>query len=152
MKLFIGIIFVFISSYLGYCASSKYIIRRKFYQSFYDFNKTMQSEVTFSKNSINKIIDENTRSPFCSLVKNRLILNKEYAIDSKYSDTEKCFIQNYIENLGNSDSLTQIAFLNSAESNIKKQLNDCILEEKKYKSLYVKLGFLVGAVILIILL
>ncbi len=152
MKIFIGIIFVLLSTYLGYLASNKYIVKRRFYQSFYDFNKIMQNEVAFSKNSLIEILNKNANLPFFSYVKNNVILKNKIVLDKNFSDDEKVFIKNYVENLGNSDSVTQISYLNSVDENIKKQLDECIANEKKYKSLYIKLGFLLGAVVLIILL
>ena len=61
-------------------------------------------------------------------------------------------LNKYFKIIGSGDKDTQIEYLNAVSAQLSNKCVICEEEEKKYRSLYVKLGFLIGLIALIILL
>ena len=58
----------------------------------------------------------------------------------------------FIEKIGKSDGKTQLDYLNNIEKSILSEYDKSCKNEEKYKKLYIKMGFLVGLVLLILVL
>ena len=52
MKIFLGLILLLLSTFLGYLLSSKYTKILEFYKEFISFNKKLITEVSFSQKTI----------------------------------------------------------------------------------------------------
>lgn len=152
MIIILGIVLVFVCSYLGYCFSVKYRDKRIFFQDLYNFNNNLLSEVSFGRNSLKKILKDKDKSLFYGLVNDITINNKKVEKNKNFNDAEWGFLLNYLEKIGQNDSETEKNFLTSVKEKIYSELQNSILNEKKYKSLFIKLGFLIGLIIFIILL
>ncbi len=155
MKLALGIIFLVGCTFLGYYFSRKYVIKREFYCDFYDFNKKIKSEISFAQKSLIEIVDKSSgrKGVFYSNICGFLNEKKDISLDKNiFSQEETDFFNSYLESLGGLDKKTQLDFLNDANEKLEKFKNDSKDEEKKYKSLYIKMGFLIGLIALIILL
>ena len=156
MKILCGIISIIICTFIGYRMSSKYSEKRKFYNSFSSFNKKLLYEVTFTKNSLVRILKNynEKNDDFICVLKNKYLLNaKQPAIKYKYlADDENEFFMQYVESIGTGDSESQSVFLTGADKYLDNRLSSSTENEKKYKSLYIKLGFMTGLVVFIILL
>ena len=88
---------------------------------------------------------------FTLLLKENIFNNSE--IENNYlTDSDKSLFFNYIKILGKSDSESQIEYVNSLEEILKNNLNISIENERKYKTLYLKLGFLTGLLVFILIL
>ena len=153
MNLILGILGLIVSTYLGYMYSKKYIDRKKFYEDFFYFNKNFYNQVSYSQNSLIKVVkDKDDNSYFNTLLKEIIINNNE---DIKLSDNflkeDEEFFKEYVANIGKSDYDTQKKYLSEMDSMIIKKMADAEENEKKYKKTYLKLGFTVGLIILIIL-
>lgn len=151
MRIFIGILLLLLSIYLGYILSSKYRKRLSFFNSFYEFNNTVSNEVYFSQSTILQMLkNQEKEDDFIQNVKEYL-QNKKLKFELKYlSNDDLEFFNNYLKKVGGSDKKTQEKFLENANVQIEKKLNAARDEEKKYRLLYIKLGFLVGLIALII--
>lgn len=147
MKIIIGFVFITASTLIGYYFSGKYRFRKSFYTDFYNFNKTMENEVAFTKKTIEKII-ENSNVDSCfykNLIKIIHNENKDLTLKG-LNDDEKDFFINYSQQIGKKESKTELAYLSSMETFIKDKMKIAVEEEKKYKTLYIKIGFLIGLV------
>ena len=79
--------------------------------------------------------------------------DSEKQIELKHlKKSEVDYLDSYLNTIGKSDKATQLKFLEKIELEIGGELKKAKEEAIKYKSLYVKLGFLIGIAILIILL
>ena len=67
------------------------------------------------------------------------------------SAEDKALVDNYFSMLGKADSMAQKAYFSSVKDVLKKAEADAISESKKYGDLYVKMGFLLGLLILILI-
>lgn len=148
----IGSVIVAITTYAGYAVSKKYYYKRKFYQSFYDFNLIMRSEIAYGKNTVKTIIKQNDDGEEFYRNLKEFINNEEYKKVEYFNASENDFVRNYFNTIGEGDAVSQTKFVDGTEGRLKKYLEDACANEKKYKTLYIKLGFMVGLIIMIILL
>ena len=68
------------------------------------------------------------------------------------NDDENAFLKEYVSYIGRGDNISQMNYLLTCDESIKKLCNSTYEEEKRYRKLYIKLGFLFGLVILVVLL
>lgn len=153
MNIILGILGLIVSTYIGYIYSKKYTDRKKFYKDFFYFNKNFYNQVSFSQNSLIKVIREkDDNSYFNTLLKEIIINNNE---NIKLSDNllkeDEDFFKEYVYNIGKSDYDTQKKYLSEMDSIILKKMTEAEENEKKYKKVYLKLGITIGLIILIIL-
>ncbi len=153
MRLCLGIILLLFCLFIGYCLSNKYYFRRVFYSDFSSFNTLLSQEIAFKQTTITDIIKgQNKSTDFYNLLK-VYILGEKFEIDSSYLGVqEKNFVYEYLEKIGKFDKNTQLEYLKSVNSMIVDKQKSSILDEKKYKTLYIKLSFLIGLILLIIVL
>lgn len=105
----------------------------------YEFNEQLILNLKFSKCSINKIA-----SPFKYV---ESILNGSINL----SGTDGEFIKDYTENLGMTDALSQVDYLSERKTLLKKYKEESFTDYKKFSSLYVKIFFLIGVTIAVLL-
>jgi len=151
MNVFLGLMLLAISTFISYILSDKYRKRKDFYKKFTIFNEKLISELNFSKKTLIEMIsnleDNSDFNKFlCKYVKNREIVENINYLNSD----EQGFFVNYITTIGNGDVVSQLNFVNSAKIEIEKNLNEAIENDKKYKILYLKIGFLIGLILLVV--
>ena len=154
MKIFLGVILLIISTFVGYIKSSKFTFRRIFFDDFNTFNNKLKNEVAFKQGTIiNLLQNENDNGDFMFGIKNVFINKESLSLKSNYlSDKEIKLYNDYISKIGTLDKVSQIEYLNSIEAEISSIKKQCIADEEKYKNLYIKLGFFVGLILLILVL
>ncbi len=148
MKLFLGVVILILCTIFGYIFSQKYVDRRKFYFDFLSFNKIFRTEIKYGKEPIEKVfskIEDKKFYQYCICKLN----DKEVNSPSFLKQEEVQFLNNYVNFIGKSDSISQENFINSSEGYLQEKYTNSINEEKKYKDLYVKLGFLIGLIFFI---
>lgn len=74
-------------------------------------------------------------------------------IDKPYfiTNEEIAYLDGYLDSIGALDAKTQIELLNNAENALKDNLSKCQNDSKRYKSLYVKLGVLIGLLMFVLI-
>ncbi len=155
MNLVLGVISLIFCTWLGYNLSKKFSKRREFYDDFSSFNYNLINEISFMQNSLPIIIEKykEKSSYFYKSLRDKVINKIDVNLDNKiFSNEEIVFFNDYLRGLGKSDKKTQINFLENAKTYLKNISSKTTEEEKKYKSLYIKIGFLIGLIALIILL
>ena len=86
------------------------------------------------------------------MVKNS-VLESNFDVKITYLTVqEKNFVFEYFAKIGKLDKDTQLEYLKSVSSIILEKQQYSISDEKKYKALYVKLSFLIGLILLIVVL
>lgn len=148
MKIFLGILITTLSTFIGYLFSNKFTKRKKYYKSFQTFNDKVKNEISFSKNSIlNLLVDEDDFYNNLTLAfKGQKIIKPYYLNNDEFE-----FFKKYSESIGRSDKTTQMELINKFKENIDKYYNESKENEKKYKTLFIKLGFLIGLIVFILL-
>ena len=153
MNILLGAIVLCICTYFGYLYGQKYVEKRKFYEDFSSFNKKFINEVSYSMKTLPQIIaKENNNQLFYKTI-NNYVQTKTVTINEKFlTDDEKNYFKNYLETLGSSDRDSQLSFLNASLNTINEYLSLAQKDEKKFRSLYLKIGFLIGLIAFIALL
>ena len=151
MRVVLGVILLVLCVILGCVLASKYTRRRVFYNSFYEFNNILSNEVYFSQSTILQTLKKYEKSDDFTIIIKEYFNENKLNFDAKYlSNDEKEYFINYLKNVGSGDKRSQEKFLENVCEQIEKKLNAAKDEEKKYRSLYIKLGFLLGLIALII--
>ena len=140
-------------TFFGYLLSNKYIRRKKYFNDFYLFNKNLQTELNFSKSSILKIIEDfsEKNSDFYYFITKYFKKKNEEVNLSYLSSDEKDSAKKYLGSISTVDDKTLIGYVNGYSQKLSEMLELSVREEKKYKTLYIKLGFLFGLIIFIVL-
>lgn len=152
--------FLLCAAVLGLCVGCAFLLTRKFKQRsdfFYNlnlFNERLVNEVSYTKiplpaflekyefsGDFKKMLEEKRTSDF---QKN----NYEF---SYLKEDEKKFLHDYFFMIGKSDAASQKTYLSAVRAEIAelKRINEDTY--KKYFSLYLKLGFLAGLILIILI-
>ena len=92
------------------------------------------------------------REMFAKLIKVYCLIVVFYLVKLKFlSDEESEFLNKYLQNLGRTDKDSQLNLLNSFEPELEKFIHSADNKSKTYRPLCVKLGFLLGLIIFILL-
>lgn len=126
-------------SSIGVFLSANKKKRMLVYYELYEFNEQLILNLKYSLSSIDKIA-----SPFKFIPS---ILKGEYPLD----DTDAEFLRDYTENLGMTDAISQVDYLNERKSALKKYKDESLADYKRYSSLYIKIFFLVGVMTAVLL-
>lgn len=113
--------------------------RMQVFAELYEFNEQLILNLKFSRASIDKVA-----SPFRYVPS---ILNGEKVISGQDTD----IIGEYITNLGKTDALSQVDYLTERKTILKKYKEDSFNDYKKCSSMYVKIFFLIGVTIAVLL-
>lgn len=105
----------------------------------YEFNEQLLINLKYNRNPIDKVAQ-----PYKYVTE---ILNGKKVLDG--SDGE--FLSDYAVNLGKSDALSQIDYLNGRKVALTKYKDESFSDYKKYSSLYVKIFFMIGVLIAVLL-
>lgn len=152
MKILIGILCVIICTFIGKILSEKYQKRKEFFSELNNLNQKLKSEISFKQSSLKDIVDSLSNATLKSYLI-EYVFNKNESINVVFlSNDENDFLKDYSKNLGVFDKNSQLSFLSSVDSQIYTYYKSGREEERKYRKLYIKLGFLFGLIILVVIL
>ena len=152
MNIFIGITGLILCMIFSYYKANKYVKRRQFYFEFYTFNKKLKTEIDFTQKTLTGIINEYQNSDFIDAFRFYLKYNI-FEFDNNYlGEEDKNFYKNYLSIIGSGDRISQIQFIDNASEQIDIKYKNSQEEEKVYKKLYYKIGFLIGLMVFILFL
>lgn len=124
---------------VGQMASGSKKKRMQVFGELYEFNEQLILNLKYNRLSLKKIAEH-------------------YKFVGKIIDGEKvlggedgAFISEYTENLGKTDASSQIDYLNGRGVLLKKYKEESYEDYKKYSKLYVKIFFLTGVLIAVLL-
>ena len=161
-KFLLGLIIIGFTTLCGYLLSKKYRRRRLFYAQFREFNDRYLNEMSyyrrplaefFSKYSYKGEFDFLLNDYLSSIKKGQTSFEKLLdCSDFNFLKKEELpFVCDYFSMLGKGDSSSQKTYFGSVKENLKKLETDATQTCKKYGDLYIKLGFLCGLFILILI-
>ena len=143
-----------VTALMGYLFSARFAAEKKFWESFVFTHKRIKNEVSFLQKSLPEILnfnDNDEKDLFLITIKN-YIENGKLPPQIKFLNKEQTdFLTEYIKNLGTTDKKSQLDFLGSMEEKLYSFEKDSDEKYKKYRPLFVKLGFLSGLIIFILL-
>ena len=161
VKFFLGLAIVAICSLLGYVLSSKYRQRKQFYVQLRMFNERFLHEISYYKRPLGEFIAKYTyQGQFDEVLHDfykQLATQKQRHISFDFAEytflqkEEHVFLEDYFQMIGKGDSSSQKVYFSSMKEEIQKRCTTAETEYKKYGDLYIKLGFLCGLFILVLI-
>ncbi len=139
IKLLILLAIIVLTTLLGVFLSANKKKRMLVFSELYEFNEKLILNLKFDRNPIEKVAEGFKFIPD--------ILQNKCVLDGADGET----ISDYIVNLGKSDALSQIDYLNGRKPALFKCKEESFTDYKKYSSLYVKIFFLIGVLAAILL-
>ncbi|MBQ6979163.1 MAG: hypothetical protein IJQ07_00790 [Clostridia bacterium] len=154
MRIFFLATIPLITAFIGYIISMKFAISHEFWEDFSFWHKKIKSEISFSQRSIleifNNFEDLNKSELFLSVAKDYVKNQKTTTKLNFLRKEEKEFINKYFVSLGTMDRDSQLKYLESLETELNAFSLNADSKNKKYRPLYVKMGFLIGLVVFIL--
>ncbi len=162
-KFFLGIAIIAFTTFLGYLCSKKYRKRKNFFTQWTSFNERFLNEIAYYRRPLQDFFMKYTYKEefamlldrFLQAVKNGIPLH-DYLLSTPDFDflkkEEKQGVENYFSVLGKGDSSSQKSYFSAQKQAISEWEKHAKDTAKKYGDLYVKLGFLCGLLILILIL
>lgn len=124
---------------IGVFLSTKKKRKMQIFAELYEFNEQLLLNLKFSRQAMDKVAQNFKFIPD--------ILNGKILLEGSDGQT----ISDYVFNLGKSDALSQIDYLNERKATLAKLKSESAENYKKYSSLYVKLFFLLGVLMAVLL-
>ena len=162
VKFLLGIAIVAFTSYCGYVLAKKYRKRKLFFAQLKEFNERFLSEVSYYRRPLGEFVFKyGYKGEFQNFLQNFFAeideLSQSNEREIAFDDCEflkredKNLVEDYFKMLGKGDSASQKTYFSAAKEGITKLYSDAENEYKKYGDLYIKLGFLCGLLILILI-
>ena len=154
MKIFFGILIIVLSTIIGYLFSLKYTERRCFFEDFNSVVFKLKNEITFTQRPVIDVINSTVKNDSDILIiYNSFVQNKiNYTDNLKYlSSNEKNFVFDFLSSIGIGDVTSQSKLVDVAISESSSFLKQAIDDEKKYKTLFIKLGLLIGVTLFVLI-
>lgn len=126
-------------TFVGIMLSAGKKKRMQVYSELYEFNEQLILNLKYSRDSVDKVAQ-----PFKFVT---AILKGEKVLQGQESE----IIGDYLNNLGATDALSQVDYLSEKKQILKKYKEESADNYKKYGSLYVKIFFMVGVMIAVLL-
>ncbi len=140
-----------LTAFIGYLFSIKYLEAKNFWDKFTFWHKRIKTEISFSQNPLPEILKIGDANDVFFNVAANYVKNKGEIRKLKFlSDEENDFLNKYLNNLGTTDKNSQLNFLNSLEQELESYAKNSDNKCKKYRPLFIKLGFLLGIVVFIL--
>ena len=124
---------------IGVFLSAKKKKRMQIFSELYEFNEQLLINMKFSRRTMDKVAQNFKLIPD--------VLNGKILLDGKDGET----VSDYVFNLGKSDALSQIDYLNERKVILAKCRDESAENYKKYSSLYIKIFFLLGVLMAVLL-
>lgn len=137
IKILTSLAIIIICSSIGAICNSSLKHNAILYRQFADFNDKLILNMKYSRKSIKDLLCE-----FNEL--------KKYTNETKIKGGD-AFIIDYFNNVGKTDCNSQIEYLNAKSVEIKTERDKKIEKYDKYGPLYLKLSFIIGILIVVIL-
>lgn len=153
LKLLLCVAAVALCVAFSYLLTGKYRSRMQFYYNFNLFNERLINEVSYTRIPLPAFLEKYT---FTGDFKGMLEQKKGDFSTGNYSlpylgEDEKKYLADYFCMIGRSDAASQRTFLSAARQEISEKKKSTEEAYKKYFALYLKLGFLAGLVLVVLI-
>lgn len=160
VKFLLGVTIVAFTTFCGYLLSKKYRKRKLFFHELQVFNERFLSEISYSRRPIKEFVVKHTfygefnelLADFFTTIQDGAPFSADGFSDYGFlKEEEKRFIEGYFRMLGRGDSASQNAYFSSVKTTLNNYKDATEIESKKYGDLYIKIGFLCGLLLLILI-
>ena len=162
VKFFLGIAIVAFTSFCGRLLAKKYRQRMQFFCQLKEFNERFLSEISYCRRPLKEFIVaysyegefEELLRDFCIFLKEDGSLPRFSVDEGKYmflKPEDKQVVEDYFSMLGRGDSSSQKGYFSSLKDMLSKMQIETQNNANRYVDLYVKIGFLCGLLVLILI-
>ena len=164
LKVVLGAVIVCITTFCGRLLAGKYRRRKEFFVQMSEFNNRFLTEVSYYKRPLieffegysyrgeyQELLEEVIQKRKGSGVLKGAATSIDFSSFSFLNADEKALVADYFLTIGKGDSSSQKSYFSGMIENINAIRKRCEDENKKYGELYVKLGFLCGLAILVLI-
>ena len=162
VKFLLGIAIVAFTSYCGFVLSKKYRKRKLFFVQLKEFNERFLSEISYYRRPLGEFVSKYVyKGEFQDFLQNFIFELDELSQNPEkefsfvgfefLTDEEKSVVEDYFRMLGKGDSASQKTYFSAEKERLAKLQTNAENDCKKYGDLYIKLGFLCGLLILILI-
>lgn len=164
MKIFLIVLIMILSIFVGFVFSKKYSNRNKFFQSLVSLCQKFDVEINYSRERVKNILenlDEKHKINLSGLDKNYIsFIEKKNQLDKEtlfknisfLKESEEDMILLFFKSLGRSDVDSQSKEIKNYQKKFEDKLKETQTENKKYGTLSIKLGVIVGLFVVVLLL
>ncbi len=152
LKIFFGIAVVIGSVFIGSSLTGVYKKREKFFEGLSKFNAELKRNLIFKRENIKDIISSKNDYELFGKIYDKVNSGENFDYPSYLKPEQVKFAEEYFSSLGKRNRETEEEFLSYNESTIASELENCSLENKKYKNLGEKLGLSFGLIIFVLIL
>lgn len=151
MRIIVLTLIPILTAAIGYIFSLKYRQTKDFWDKFEFWHKKIKAEIAFSQKSLPEILSGNEQNDVFLIAANEYLTEKKIKVNLAFlSKEEVAFLHKYLQNLGKTDKSSQVDLLNSFEPELENFLRIADGNNKKYRQVLVKLGFLFGLIVFIL--
>ena len=161
IKFFLGVAIVAFTTFCAYVLAKKYRKRMLFFQEFYTFNERFLSEIAYYRRPIKEFIGlyayQGEFADFLADVFAEREGNTQIGavlLEGDYDflkEEDRKTVEDYFLMLGKGDSASQKGYFSSIKERLFALRNEAEKDAKRYGDLYIKIGFLCGLLILILI-
>ncbi len=162
LKFIFGVGIVAFTSFCGHLLAKKYRQRKLFFTQLKEFNERFLSEISYYRRPIREFVAayayrgefEAFLHVFYETMGERSNQDRAFVDGHEYAfltQEDKRVVEDYFLMLGRGDSASQKAYFTSVKSGIEKLQIEADTQCKRYGDLYIKLGFLCGLLILLLM-
>ncbi len=151
LKFLIGILSIFVFTKIGFDKSKKYKNVVSFYDSLCLLCDRFLVELQYKKSHLDNILKDSYSSVDAVRLFNSHLENKNDLVFPSYiNEEEKVIIKDFFKKLGQGDTDSQKIFINSFKKIFENNKDNYKIEFKKYSNLYLKIGFMCGLTLMIV--
>ncbi len=160
IKFLFGVAIVAFTSFCGYFLAKKYRQRKLFFKQFKEFNERFLNEISYYRRPLREFVESYTYlGEFRELLWdyfNRIESAQEGGLIEKgkydfLTEEEVRTVEDYFLMLGRGDSASQKGYFSAIQERLIGFQKESENAAKRYGDLYVKIGFLCGLLILILI-
>ena len=163
MKIALSLAIIAFTTFCGWIFTKKYRKKKKFYAQFNAFNECFINEISYLRRPLVEFVaTQRLKEEFAYAIelffeclesdreiKGMLSLNDAFHF---LTGEDKDVVEEYFQMLGKGDAASQKAYFSSVKQNLQTRGQQAEESSKKYGDLYIKLGFLCGIFLVILLL
>ena len=156
LKVLFGCMIIGFTTFCGYLFSKKYRQRKQFFRQLFEFNQRFLNEIAYYRRPIEEFASGyEYQGEFAVVLQSYLSALKGGNFDLSeltfLKEEERVLLYDYFQMLGRGDSNSQKGYFSSVNDTLNKWKTSTLDEGKRYEDLYIKLGFLCGLFILILI-
>ena len=159
VKVFVGVIFIAISTVLGKKITSKYLLKLKYYESLKRFNLHLKQNLMYKRDNLLDLLNFSCENQeFLATISSfKLNLYSETSRDEVYlpywvDEEDKRFLNDYFNSLGKNNLDAEVEFVSAEQVIIDEKVKIIADNSSRFSNLGQKLGFSLGMVVFIIIL